>query len=219
MTKIYPKFLLLVFLLLTSCTRGSIYDELFQNLSTILFDAKDISIDEVEKVPYASKQARIGRSKNSLIVLEEVNNDILKWTSSNFVKVYTRENYVVKLTGLGNELSNIDLDRLHPANTNNFDDILYKELLSFYTFNFPSLFRLPVKTIFSFERYEEINVLGKKLKCKIYKEQSLENLINWKFENYFWVDKDGEIIKSTQFFSPKNPEINLLTTKKYKKPE
>ena len=219
MMKSYLKFLPLMFLLLTSCTRGSIYEELFHNLSTIIFDAKDLSIEEVEKVPYASKQARIGRSKNSLIVLEEVNNDILKWTTSNFVKVYTKENYVIKLTGLGNELSNIDLDKLHPANTKNFDDILSKELVSFYTFNFPNLFRLPVKTVFSLEGYEEINVLGKNLKCKIYKEESLENLINWKFENYFWVSEDSEIIKSSQFFSPKNPQINLLTTKKYKKPE
>ena len=39
-----------------------------------------------ERNTYSTMQARIGRSKNSLIVLEEVRGDILKWTTSNFVK-------------------------------------------------------------------------------------------------------------------------------------
>ena len=73
-------------------------------------------------------QARVGNAPNSLVVLEEVNGDTLKWTSSNFIKIYTLNGYVIRLKGFENELDNIDLDINHPAKTLNFDQ---KEYLRF----------------------------------------------------------------------------------------
>ena len=164
-------------------------------------------------------QARIGRSNNSVIVLEEDQNNILKWTSSNLIKIYTNRGYVVKLTGLKNELENLELDKFHPALSGNFDFDEEKIFTSFYTFDNPKLFRLPVKTKISFIREEEITIMGKLKKLKLFEEKSLENLISWDFINLLWVNKEGYIIKSKQSFTPKNPEIYLQLTKKYIKPE
>ena len=47
-------------------------------------------------------------------------------------KVYTKNNYVMRLTGLGNELDNIDFDPSHPANTKNFEQIIGKSLPLLY---------------------------------------------------------------------------------------
>ena len=98
----------------------------------------------------------MGRVKNILIVLEEVKDDILKWTSSNQIKVYTKNGLIVRLTGLENELDFIELDKNHPSNTNQFNINNKLDLLSFYTFKHPNLFRLPVKTKFYFLRSENI---------------------------------------------------------------
>ena len=212
------KVLIAVPLIFFSCSSGTIYSELLSNLSIIFTEPKDISLNKVESIPYSTIQARIGRSENSLIVLEEIRGNIRKWTSSNNVKVYTLNNFVVRLTGLENELENVDLDNLHPVLTKDFDN-KNQIFTSFYTFDNPKLFRLPIKTRFYFVKDEEINILGKTILTKVYKEKTQNNLISWDFENIYWIDNKNEIVKSVQFFTPKNPSIHLTKTDIYKKPE
>ena len=204
-------------LFLNACS-GSIYSELFSSISILLKDPENISIERVQSVPYSSMQARIGKSSNSLIVLEEVKGDVLKWTSSNNIKIYTLNDFIVRFTGLGNELENVDIDSRHPTITKNYDDagITYT---SFYTFDNPKLFRLPIRTNFRFVKHEELTILDKKIKTKLFKETSLENLISWNFENYFWINSEYEIVKSIQNYTPKNPEVYLTITRKYKPSE
>ena len=84
---------ILLSVFLTSCTAGSIYRELSDNLLMLFSTPDDITKSQIDSVPYATMQARFGKSKNSLIVLEEEKNDVLKWTSSNSVKIYTKNGY------------------------------------------------------------------------------------------------------------------------------
>jgi|TARA_A100000164_G_C21831289_1_gene735440 hypothetical protein len=212
-------FLCLVFTLLNSCSSLSLYRELADNFSLLFNEPVDLPLNEIDSIPYASIQARIGRSQNALIVLEDVQDNTLKWTSSNLVKIYTINGYVVKLTGLENELDKIDLDPYHPAYLGNFDLKENSEFTSFYTFNNPKLFRLPVKTSFKYLGEVEIILREKKKKVRYFEEKSLKNLISWDFTNKFWVDEKGYIVKSEQIFTPKNPEIHIKLNKKYKKPE
>tara|TARA_A200000113_G_C8867633_1_gene355338 strand:+ start:2731 stop:3387 length:657 start_codon:yes stop_codon:yes gene_type:complete len=212
-------FLCLVFTLLNSCSSLSLYRELADNFSLLFNEPVDLPLNEIDSIPYASIQARIGRSQNALIVLEDVQDNTLKWTSSNLVKIYTINGYVVKLTGLENELDKIDLDPYHPAYLGNFDLKENSEFTSFYTFNNPKLFRLPVKTSFKYLGEVEIILREKKKKVRYFEEKSLKNLISWDFTNKFWVDEKGYIVKSEQIFTPKNPEIYIKLNKKYKKPE
>ena len=214
----YKAFLIFQFLLLNSCTSGSIYSELFNNINTLISGPKDISAERINSIPYASLQVRLGKGQNTLMVLEEDNQGILKWTSSNFVKIYTKNGFIKKFKGLDNELDDIDLDKLHPIEVGNFES-QKDSFTSFYTFNNPKLFRLPVKTKISFLREENLKILDKIYITKVYEEESMKNLISWKFKNYYWVDSGGDIIKSIQTFTPKNPEITILYTKKYEKPE
>lgn len=214
----YKTFLIFQFLLLNSCTSGSIYSELFNNINTLISGPKDISAKRINSIPYASLQVRLGGGQNTLMILEEENQGILKWTSSNFVKIYTKNGFIKKFKGLENELDDIDLDKLHPIEVGNFES-QKESFTSFYTFNNPKLFRLPVKTKISFLREENLKILDKIYITKVYEEESMKNLISWKFKNYYWVDSGGDIIKSIQTFTPKNPEITILYTKKYEKPE
>ena len=209
----------LAFLLFNSCSSSSLYRELADNFSLLFKEPQDLTLNEVNSIPYASIQARIGKSQNVLIVLEDVLDNTLKWTSSNLVKIYTINGYVVRLSGLDNELDKIDLDPLHPAYSGNFDFEQNIEFTSFYTFNNPKLFRLPVKTSFSYLGEDEIILLGKRKKVNYFEEKALKNLISWDFTNKFWVDEKGYIVKSVQNFTPRNPEIYIKLNKKYKKPE
>ena len=214
----YKRFLILHFILLSSCASGDIYSELFNTINTLISGPKDISADKINSIPYASLQVRLGRGQNTIMVLEEVDQEILKWTSSNLIKIYTKNGFIKKFKGLDNELDYVELDRQHPIEVGNFEQ-LKESYTSFYTFNNPKLFRLPVKTKISFLRQDKLKVLDIFHDTKVYVEESTENLISWKFKNHYWVDSDGIIIKSIQTFTPKNPEITILYTKKYEKPE
>ena len=153
-------------------------------------------------------QVRIGRSPNTLIVLEEVQDDILKWTSSNFVKIYTKEGMVVKVSGLENELEIKDIDRRHPILTKNYPEKGVINLTNFYTFSNPDLHLLPVKTPFQFDKIEKIKILGEEILTNVYLEEAKDNLISWNFINKYWINLDGEVVKSIESFTP---EINRLT--------
>ena len=148
MNKIKTFFVLIPFIFL-SCAGNNIYSELFRNFQNLITEPKDITIEVVNSIPYASMKVRLGRTQNTLIVLEEVQGDILKWTSSNLVKIYTRNGFIVRFTGLENQLDNVELDKRHPIITGNFSNQI-DEFTSFYTFNNPKLFRLPVNTRLKF---------------------------------------------------------------------
>ena len=213
----YKRLLFLYFLLLSSCAGGDIYSELFKTVEPLITEPKNIPTDRINSIPYASLQVRLGRGQNTLMILEEENLGILKWTSSNLIKMYTKNGFIIKFKGLNNELDYVELDKLHPIEVGNFES--QKEIFtSFYTFNNPKLFRLPVKTKISFIREERIKILDKFYNTRVYEEESLKNLISWKFKNTYWVDSSGILIMSKQSFTPKNPEIRILYTKKYEKP-
>ncbi len=208
---------ILISIHLSSCTSGTIYRELSDNLLIIFSSPEDIPKSEIDSIPYATMQARFGKSKNSLIVLEEEKDDVLKWTSSNSIKIYTKNGYIIKVSGTENELDLLELDNNHPVITQKFSNS-EKTFTSFYNFDKPKLFNLPIKTVISFVENQNIEVLGSKQNLRLFKEKSLDNLISWNFTNYFWVDYEGRILMSEQFFTPRNPKAFLKITKQYKKP-
>ena len=207
-----------IFLFL-SCSNGSVYSELLNNLGILFKPPSDISQEEVSSIKYSTIQVRIGRSPNTLIVLEEVQDDTLKWTSSNFVKIYTKEGMIVKVSGLENDLETKDIDKRHPILTKKYPERDIINLTNFYTFSNPDLHLLPVKTSFRFDKTEKIKILGEEIHTNVYLEETKDNLISWDFTNKYWVNLEGEIVKSIESFTPKNQPAHILVTNKYRKPE
>ena len=211
-------FLFISPLLFFSCANGTIYSELANNLKILISGPENISAKKINSIPYASLQVSLGRGNNTLMILEEDIDGTLKWTSSNLIKIYTKNGIIVKFKGLDNELDQIEFDKDHPIYQDNFA-IKKDSFTSFYTFNNPKLFRLPVKTRINLIGEEEVEVLDTIYQTKLYEEVTLPNLISWKFKNLYWIDQSGFMIKSQQNFTPKNPEINITVMKKYKKPD
>jgi hypothetical protein len=210
--------LVLKSLLLFSCAGNNIYSEFINNISFLISEPKDISIVKVNSIPYDSIQVRLGRGQNTLLVLEEVQDDILKWTSSNFVKIYTKKGMIVRVSGLENELKRKDIDKRHPVLTKRFSKKEVIDLTNFYTFSNPDLHLLPVKTSFRFDKTEKIKILGEEVFTSVYLEETKDNLISWNFINKYWVNLEGNIVRSEESFTPKNQSAYVLVTKK-RKPE
>jgi hypothetical protein len=211
-------FKIIILILITSCSHVGIYEELGTYFKNIFSEPDDLSFEEVNRVKFASIQMRIGNNPNTLIVLEEDKQGILKWTSSNAVKIYTKKGIITRFMGIENELDILEVDKDHPILKESLSKEKIINLTSFYTFRNPDLFRLPVKTKFYYSDSEDLEILGKIYKVDIYKEEALDNLINWKFTNLFWVNQQTkEVIKSTQSITPKNPKVHFSITRNYVK--
>jgi len=212
------KYIIVLAFLLNSCA-NNIYNELGSIISD-MFSNEDISQEEINKIPYASLQMKIGRSPFSLIVLEEDLGDSLKWTSSNLIKIYTKNGKIIKFSGIDNELVSLQMDPNNPLLTGILTDSTDEDLTAFYTFRNPDLFDMPIKSNFKFLSEEEIIYLEEKILVNKFIEKSYENLIRWNFENLYWINPvNNEVIKSIQNITPKNPRIEYKITREYKKPD
>ena len=217
------KFLLITLptIFLISCGHVGIYEELAVAIKDIVSSPKDLTLEEVNKVPYASMQVRLGRAPNVLVVLEEERQGVLKWTTSNQIKIYTKNGKIVRLTGTENVLEKVDLDPNYPLlNKKILNANLDISIVSFYSFKNPNLYNLAVRSEFKFVKKEKIKILGEEFDALLFEEISNQNDIYWNFKNYYWVDeKEKVVLKSIQDFTPKNPQLFFTVTKKYKKPE
>lgn len=212
------KGIILFVILLNSCA-NNIYNELGSILSD-MFSNKDISQEEINRIPYASLQMKIGSSPFSLIVLEEDLEDSLKWTSSNLIKIYTSSGKIIKFSGIDNELVSLQMDSNNPLLTGNLTYSTDEDLTAFYTFRNPDLFEMPIQSNFKFLSEEEIIYLGKKITVNKFIEKSYENLIRWNFENLYWINPlNNKVIKSIQNITPKNPKVEYKITREYEKPD
>ena len=197
-------------LILISCSNSGIYRELIQALDLVFTSPKDLPQEAFAEIPYSTIQVRLGRSDNTVLVLEEINDNSYKWTSSNLIKIYTENRIITKVSGLEVDIDSIKYDDNHPSITKNYKNIDSEIYTSEYNFKNPNLFNLPIKTKFTFLKMDEVSIFGKDIKCMLFAEESLENLIRWEFKNFYWVDlESNEIIKIIQNVNPKLPEIHI----------
>tara|TARA_B100000035_G_C21031360_1_gene568684 strand:- start:216 stop:896 length:681 start_codon:yes stop_codon:yes gene_type:complete len=215
-------FTIILSISLTSCGgHAGIYEELALAVKDIFSAPQDLSAEQIDKVPYASMQVRLGRAPNVLVVLEEDRKGLLKWTSSNQIKIYTKNGKIIRLTGTENELDLLDIGTNHPLlQPDLLNSDLDMSITTFYTFRNPNLYNLPVKTNFKYVQDEVLTILDQKIETLLFKETSEKNDIFWEFTNFYWVNKrDKTVLKSVQSFTPKNPQLFFTITRKYKKPE
>ncbi len=215
-------FTIILSIFLTSCGgHAGIYEELGLAIKDIFSAPQDLSAEQIYKVPFASMQVRLGRAPNVLVVLEEDRQGMLKWTSSNQIKIYTKNGKIIRLTGTENELDLLDLGSNHPLlNPDLLNSDLDMSLTTFYNFRNPNLYNLPVKIEFKYLGEEELMIMGQEVETLLFEETSRKNDIFWEFTNLYWIDKkDKSVLKSIQSFTPKNPKLFFTITRKYKKPE
>ena len=61
---------------------------------------------------------------------------------------------------------------------------------------------------------QKVNLLSGETRLTLYKEKFVNDYLNWKGTNEFWVDETGYVVKSKQFISTKLPPIEIEVTKK-----
>ncbi len=85
------------------------------------------------------------------------------------------------------------------------DGYEYDSYIEFYN---PNSGTLHAKSIFSFIKEEFIQMKdGYRLKAFVYKETIYIDKLNKKYINYYWLNTDGNVIKTKQVINPLSPPI------------
>jgi hypothetical protein len=165
---------------------------------------------EARKMPYATMNAKIGISLNSLMVLRSYADRDLHWAGADGVLLVTRQGRVMATNGLDQDLMKTSLwtsdpivDHM-PATGHSIRIVDLKE---------KNLYGISLDCQWNDLGPEEIDIFGQKYKVNKVTESCSDRHDTWFFQNIFWRDKDNFVWKSVQNFSPGVPALEFSILK------
>ena len=208
--------LLLLSIILASCATidsnriAPGYAEAFTSIKQLILGVENnIPPEVIQNIPYASMLVKIGRGPSALMILESVSDEKYTWVSADGVSLVIKNGIIIKTYGLPNNL----IEKIHvDLNWENLYE--KKELISYNSFNKPSLNNLKVKSIFKEKDYEEVKLTFETKNLRSIEERIASQEIGWYKTNKYWIDESNFIWKSVQNISPRLPEIIIEVTKK-----
>lgn len=174
----------------------------------------DITRDRIDKIPFATIAARIGKGPRSILVLWRTDGANLHWLSADGAAIITRNGRVVKTVGLPTNLSDtrdISVDPLSPSQIGIIDGATYK-----YTRDRAGEleFGLEVESRFRVLGAETIRIAEIEFDTIHVVEDCLAKTQNWRFRNEYWLDPaDGFVWQSDQVVLPEFSSFKIETLK------
>jgi len=183
--------------------------------SVILDDHPDfISSAYIKQIPYASSKVKIGRSAPGLLILEEKDKDITTWVSSDEARIVLNRGKIIETSGLGNNLIDLVIPDFKFSEVKDGEEFKY---VSYYSYENPLLENLRVTGYVNKKGSEKISILDKDYDLLLFEEVLINEEINWKVINKYWVDPEDYFVwKSEQYFSPRQPVVIFEITKRPK---
>jgi hypothetical protein len=167
------------------------------------------------QLPYATLDAKLGKTASALLVLGEVDNmQNLHWFSADRAQVITYNLRVVKTAGLPVNLTQTTWLSL----PDDYNSASPKDLHAIRQIDIgeQNMFGVVVRSEIYKKTDEVIEIFGDKIKTVKIFEKNTAKSINWEFDNYFWRDESGMTWKTEQFIAPAIPPIRLQILKPYK---
>lgn len=168
--------------------------------------------EQIARLPYASMRAKIGRGPRSLLILARYAGPDLYWMSADGALFATRGGRLVKTAGLTANLKDtrfIDPDPVAPGLHRLEGAVQARRIIDI---DRGHAFNVPVTAWLEPVGHERIEILGLTFDTVMVRERNLAELLDWRFENTFWADREtGFIWKSVQhivdLFAPLEFEI------------
>ena len=206
-------------LLIISCAQNPnlvspSYSTIFSLIGDSFFKDNSISPETIKNIPYASALVNFKKSPKSLVILQSKQRDTYTWVSSDRRVFYIKSGRIVGTAGLPNDLYKVN----RPDIT--FQEILNKDnitdnYIAYYSFKKPTLNNLKVEISIRVYGSQKVTIFEEERDLILVEESLINNKINWKRINRFWVDpKTFFVWKSEQNISPKLPMLTIEITKK-----
>ncbi|MBR9873090.1 YjbF family lipoprotein [Vibrio sp. J1-1] len=177
----------------------------------------ELSPQDIEAIPYASAYLKIGNQKQIFVVLAfaeqnpRTGKTQLKWISSDKAMVVTENGHIVKTINL--QHNNIaGVYGQVPAYSSSITEYdLSYDWQEQYRYGFPAHITR------TYQGQEVVNTPIASTPTKLYKESVNFPTLSQSVENLYWVDGQGQVVKTRQHLGPKMVPIELTILKGYSK--
>lgn len=177
-----------------------------------LFGQPDVPLQRsaIEKLPYASIRAKMGKSGHVLMVLGRYDGTDLHWISADKVALVTRGGRLVKSAGLPENLKYTGFAGDDPVSGGLHRLRERVALRRVVDIDAGSRYGLAVTSTLEPLGSELIEILERSYETVVVRETNVIELLNWEFQNFYWADaKTGFVWKSIQYTTPGLPPVEI----------
>lgn len=165
--------------------------------------------ERISALPYSTMGVKVGEGPRGMVVLGGIDQDNLHWFSADRVALVTRHGRLVSSVGLAENLVATHEKGPDPlaGGLHRLDaPVQTTRLIDFTPGNH---FGVPVHSRFDPVGPKRIEILDLWFDTVLVRETCRAPIVNWEFENFFWVDaSNGMVWKSVQFLTPNLPEVH-----------
>ncbi|CAM3031722.1 YjbF family lipoprotein [Vibrio mytili] len=175
----------------------------------------DLSADEINAVPYASAYLKIGDQKQVFVVLAFAEqNPIsgqtqLKWVSADKAMIVTENGHIVKTVGLQHQNLAGTYNPIPAFSKADTDFSLSYDWQQQYRYGFPA------QVTRTYQGNEMVTTPISTTQTDVYRESVNFPTLSSSVENYYWVDAQGQVVKTLQHLGPNMPALELTILKGY----
>ena len=220
-TKVTAKSLVVMALFLQACVPFGLYKNAYNAGMDYINPKSFIMTDAVKSSPYAMQLVRY-KNAHAVMVLAYVDDGSrLSWVDSEGNGFTTLEGKIIASNGLDN-----DLEIMNPPKVRN----IFLSLLDGHSDQvaFDSLFRLSTPPTSYLEMQLVFKIVERKQQSikrqidqaevvvSLIEEQVYVPAIKWEASNFYWVDDEGNVLKSKQALAPNTEKYFLETLKDFK---
>ena len=184
----------------SSCAQLTIQD--YQNVADLIFQENEqlrINSEYIENRNFSFAKINIGNKNSAILSLVTIENNIFTWISASGEKVITRNGRIIESYGLDYDFITLNSTEFQ-SEPRSYELIVQLEN--------PRAIITQNNTI-SFVGDESL-YLDKQYQTELFIENFLASPINWKGNNYFWIDKStGLTLRTHQHVHPYEESIEL----------
>ncbi|MHC6799726.1 YjbF family lipoprotein [Vibrio antiquarius] len=179
----------------------------------------EMTPEEINAVPYASAYLKLGNQKQVFVVLafaeqNPLNGKIqLKWVSADKAMIVTENGHIVKTIGLQNG----DLAGIYGDVPDFSSDSASVNFALSYDWATQYRYGFPVNVTRSYSGQETLITPISNAMTDVYKEVVEFSSLSQSVENYYWVNEQGQVVKTLQYLGPNMIPVELTILKGYSK--
>ncbi|ELB2967046.1 regulator [Vibrio parahaemolyticus] len=179
----------------------------------------EMTPEEINAVPYASAYLKLGNQKQVFVVLAFAERNRLsgkkqlKWVSADKAMIVTENGHIVKTIGLqSGDLAGVygDVPDFSP-NLTSVNYALSYDWATQYRYGFPA------NITRSYSGQETLTTPISSTMTNVYKEVVEFSSLSQSVENYYWVNEQGQVVKTLQHLGPNMIPVELTILKGYSK--
>ncbi len=177
----------------------------------------EMAAEEIEAIPYASAYLRIGSQKQVFVVLAFAEQNPLsgktqlKWVSADKAMVVTENGHIVKTLKLQNNNIAGVYGQVPDYNTTNTEYTLSYDWEEQYRYGFPAHITR------TYLGKEVVTTPIASTSADLYRESVEFPTLSKTVENFYWVNDEGQVIKTRQHLGPNMAPIELTILKGFNK--